>query len=154
MKYQLGPIFTGLLICLGLSTMQGATFDAVSQFSSTTNVATNTWSYWGTHSTDVTNFFTNAALLPNFIPGCGFGTTCWDTTTGIDNLILRNVTGADISSFPNSDVRNNQLTYFTRSGIVDLRFLAPTTGTYSLTGFFARSANPNSLFRRAIIPTS
>lgn len=103
-------------------------FDAVTGFSLTTNVGTNTWSYYGGASTDVSTFEGTVSLLSVLYNGsCGGGTSCWDTSSGAANLILQNVTGADVG-FPNSDALNNQLTYYTRSGIVDVRFLVPSTG--------------------------
>jgi hypothetical protein len=117
-----------------------SSFDAVTGFSLTTNAATNTWSYYGGTSTSVSTFESTVSLLGVlFNTSCGSGTSCWDASSGPSNLILQNVTGAN-AGFPNSDALNNQLTYYTRSGIVDVRFLVPTTGTYSLTGFFEGSA--------------
>jgi hypothetical protein len=116
-------------------------YNAVTDFSLTTNVASNTWSYWGTTNTNVVNYFSNVTLLPVlFNTTCGFGTSCWDASSGPANLILQNVTGSD-GFFANSDARNGQLTFYTRSGIVDVRFLAPTAGTYNVAGFFEGSAN-------------
>jgi hypothetical protein len=132
------------LLALGvmsIATVLASPFDAVSQFSLTTNTATNQWSYWGSPSTTVSTYPGSISLLPVLFNGtCGSGTSCWDTNSGIQNLILQNVTGVDVSGFPNSDARNNQLTFYTRSGIVLVRFLVPVTGTYSLTGFFEGSA--------------
>ncbi len=126
---------------LSLSCGFAGSFDAVTGFSLTTNVGTNTWSYYGGASTAVSTFESTVSLLPVLFNGsCGGGTSCWDTNSGASNLILQNVTGADVG-FPNSDALNNQLTYYTRSGIVDVRFLVPTTGVYSLSGFFEGSAN-------------
>jgi hypothetical protein len=116
-------------------------YDAVSQFSLSTNTPTNLWSYWGSPSTNVSTYASTISILPVlFNTTCGFGTSCWDTSSGEQNLILQNVTGADVFGFPNSDARNNQLTYYPRDGIVLVRFLAPTTGSYSLTGFFEGSS--------------
>ncbi len=84
------------LACLTMSAASAATFDAVTGFSLTTNVATNTWSYWGTTSTTIGTYASNVALLPVLFNGsCGSGTSCWDTSGGISNLVLQNVTGAD-----------------------------------------------------------
>jgi PEP-CTERM motif len=125
---------------LSLSCGFATPFDAVTGFSLVTNTATNTWSYYGGSSTNVNTFASTVSLLPVlFNTTCGSGTSCWDATGSISNLILQNVTGAT-ATFPNSGALNNQLTYYTRSGIVDVRFLVPTTGTYSLTGFFEGSA--------------
>jgi hypothetical protein len=129
-----------IVFALSLSCGFASSFDAVTGFSLTTNTAANTWSYYGGTSTAVSTFESTVSLLPVlFNTTCGGGTSCWDTNSGPSNLILQNVTGAS-QSFPNSDTLNNQLTYYTRSGIVDVRFLVPTTGTYSLTGFFEGSA--------------
>jgi hypothetical protein len=118
------------------------TFDAETQFSLTTNTASNTWSYWGSSSTTVSTYPSTIALLPVlFDKTCGFGTSCWDATTIIGNLILQNATGSDVTAFPNSDARNDQLTFYPRTGLVLVRFLVPTTGTYDLTGFFEGSAS-------------
>src|SRR5664279_5809550 len=93
-------------------------YNATTDFSLTTNVASNTWSYWGSTSTSVVNYFSNVTLLPVLFNGsCGFGTSCWDASSGAQNLILQNVTGSD-GFFPNSDARKSQLTFYTRSGIV------------------------------------
>jgi hypothetical protein len=120
--------------------LSAATFDPVTQFSLTTNVAGNRWSYWGDPNTSIATYPANISLLPVLFNGsCGFGTSCWDTSSGEDNLILQNVTGLD-ASFPNSVAPNNALTYYTRSGIVLLRFLVPTTGTYSISGAFKGAA--------------
>jgi hypothetical protein len=134
------PVGKVLIVC-ALSLSCGLA-DAVTGFSLTTNTASNTWSYYAGTSTNVSTFASTVSLVPVlFNTTCGFGTSCWDTTSGEENLILQNVTGADVGGFPNSDARNNQLTYYTRAGIVDLRYLVPTTGVYSLTGFFEGSAN-------------
>lgn len=141
---RLFPLFVLVVASVGVAS--AASYDAVSQFSLTTNTPTNTWSYWGSPSTDVNTYGATIAILPVlFDTTCGFGTSCWDTSTGVQNLILQNVTGADVLGFPNSDARNNQLTYYTRDGIVLVRFLVPTTGSYNLTGFFEGSApNPQT----------
>ncbi len=124
-------------------------YNAVTDFSLTTNVASNTWSYWDSPSTSVVNYFSNVTLLPEFIPGCGGpGIPCW-YDPGTQNLILQNVTGSD-ALLPNSDARNGQLTFYTRSGIVDVRFLAPTAGTYNVAGFFEGSANVSETTTEAI----
>jgi hypothetical protein len=141
---KLSGLGARLLIGFALSVSCGysGSFDAVTQFSLTTNMASNTWSYYsGSSSTDVSTFASTVSLMPVlFDTSCGGGTSCWDSTTTTTNLILQNVTGTD-APFPNSDALNNQLTYYTRSGIVDVRFLAPTTGLYDLTGFFEGGAN-------------
>ena len=125
-------------------------YNAVTDFSLTTNVASNTWSYWGSPSTSVVNYFSNVTLLPVLFNGtCGFGTSCWDASSGPSNLILQNVTASD-AFFPNSDARSGQLTFYTRSGIVDVRFLAPTAGTYNVAGFFEGSANVPEISAEAI----
>jgi hypothetical protein len=132
-----------LLIVFALSLSRGfsGSIDAVTGFSLTTNTATNTWSYYGGTSTTISTFESTVSLLPVlFNASCGGGTSCWDTNSGPANLILQNVSGAD-ASFPISDARNNQLTYYTRSGIVDVRFLVPATGAYGLAGFFEGSSS-------------
>lgn len=127
-----------------------ASYDAVTDFNLSSNVAGNTWSYWGSPSNSIVNYFSNVTLLPVLFNGtCGFGTSCWDESTGIQNLILQNVTGSD-AFFPNSDARNGQLTFYTRAGIVDVRFLAPTAGTYNVAGFFEGSANISETTAEAI----
>ena len=124
--------------------------NATTDFSLTTNVASNTWSYWGSPNASVVNYFSNVTLLPVLFNGsCGFGTSCWDASSGAQNLILQNVTGSD-GFFPNSDARTGQLTFYTRSGIVDVRFLAPTAGTYKVAGFFEGSANVSESTAEAI----
>jgi hypothetical protein len=129
-----------IVFALSLSCGLAGPFDAVTGFSLTTNTAANTWSYYGGTNTSVSTFESTVSLLPMLFNGsCGSGTSCWDTNSGPANLILQNVSGAD-APFPNSDALNNQLTFYTRSGIVDVRFLVPTTGVYSLTGFFEGSA--------------
>src|ERR1700730_15124698 len=132
------------LLALGavsISAALASPFDANSQFSLTTNTAANTWSYWGNTSSTVSTYTTGLTLLPVlFNTTCGFGTSCWDATTTTNILVLQNATGADVLGFPNSDARNNQLTFYTRSGLTLVRFLVPTTGTYNLTGFFEGSA--------------
>jgi hypothetical protein len=126
---------------LGMSCATAGSFDAVSGFSLSTNTATNLWSYWATSNTSVDSYAANVSILPVLYNGsCGGGTSCWDASSGVQNLVLQNVTGSDFL-FPNSDARNNQLTYYNRTGVVDIRFLVPTSGTYSLTGFFEGSAN-------------
>ena len=125
-------------------------YNAVTDFSLTTNVASNTWSYWGSPSNSIVNYFANVTLLPVLFNGsCGFGTSCWDASSGPSNLILQNVTSSD-ALFPNSDARNGQLTFYTRAGIVDVRFLAPTAGTYNVAGFFEGSANVSETTAEAI----
>lgn len=126
--------------CLTLGAASATSFDAVTNFSLTTNVASNIWSYWATPSTTISTYASNVALLPVlFDTTCGFGTSCWDVTSGINNLVLQNVTGADAFFTPTpgtTDARNNQLAYFDRGGIVLVRFTAPSAGSYSVSGFF------------------
>jgi hypothetical protein len=149
-------IVAGLFIAgLGAGGACAASFDAVTGFSLTTNTAANTWSYWGTPNTSVAGYAGDVALLPVLFPGtCGSGTSCWDASSGTQNLILDNVTGADVLGFPNSDARNNQLTYFNRTGVLDLRFLVPATGTYSLSGFFEGSSPSPESTRDVIVVNS
>jgi hypothetical protein len=129
-----------IVFALSLSCGFASSFDAVTGFSLTTNTAANMWSYYGGASTNVSTFESSVSLLPVFFnTTCGGGTNCWDATATTNNLILQNVTGTS-APFPNSSALNNQLTYYTRTGIVDVRFLVPTTGTYSLSGFFEGSA--------------
>jgi PEP-CTERM motif-containing protein len=140
---------------LGTSCASAAAFNAVTGFSLTTNTAANRWSYWGTPNTNVSTYAANVALLPVLFNGtCGVGTSCWDETIAANNLVLQNVTGVDALGFPNSDARNNQLTYYNRTGVVDVRFLVPTTGSYSLSGFFEGSANAPEATRDLIVVNS
>ena len=116
------------------------TFNAVTDFSLSTNTASNTWSYWFNTSTDVSTY--NSGLALNsvlFDTTCGFGTSCWDQSSGEQNLILQNVTGAD-APFPNGIGRNDQLTFYTRSGLELVRFTAPSAGSYTISGFFEGNA--------------
>ncbi len=118
-------------------------FNAVTDFSLTTNTAANTWSYWTSSSTNVSTYPATIALAPFlFNTTCGFGTSCWDSTASTTNLLLQNVTGSD-GPFPNGIARNDQLSFYTRSGLTLLRFLAPSAGSYTVKGFFEGSAtNP------------
>jgi hypothetical protein len=129
------------LVLLGASCSLGASFNTLTDFSLATNNATNTFSYWGTTSSDVTNYNSNISLLPVLFSGtCGFGTTCWDMTSSEDNLVLYNATGSD-GPFPNGIARNNQVTIYDRDGITLVRFLASATGMYNVSGFFEGNAN-------------
>jgi hypothetical protein len=133
-------VFACLLLGLNAPRVFASSFDAVTGFSLTTNTASNIWSYWGTTNTDVSSYAANVSLLPVLFNGtCGGEMSCWDAPTQSDNLVLQNVSGSD-AGFPNSNARNNQLTYYNRTGVVVVRFLVPTTGLYSLTGSFEGSA--------------
>lgn len=97
MKVRSSVRYLGLAIALlSCGVAFASSYNAVTDFSLTTNVSSNTWSYWGSTNTSVVNYFSNVTLLPVLFNGsCGFGTSCWDASTGTDNLILQNVTGSD-----------------------------------------------------------
>jgi PEP-CTERM motif len=140
-----------LAVALAAPSIAGATtYNAVTDFSLTTNTASNTWSYWYNTSTSVSTYQSGLALNPFlFDTTCGFGTSCWDQTTGSDNLILQNITGSD-ALFGGSTARNDQLTFYTRSGIELVRFTAPTAGLFSVSGFFEGSAASPEVSTQAI----
>jgi hypothetical protein len=139
LPFRLGRLYVAML--LAGSSLVAASFNTLTDFSLSTNTATNTFSYWGTTSTDVANYNSAISLLPNLFPAsCGSGTTCWDMTFSTDNLVLYNATGSD-ALFPNSLARNNQVTIYDREGITLVRFLAAATGMYNVSGFFEGNSN-------------
>jgi len=116
------------------------TYNPFNDFSAT-NVSGNLWTYWSSNSTTVAGYSGSISLMGTLIAGCGGGANspCWDQTSGVANLLLQNASGAD-EPFPNSVAPNGDLTYYTRSGIVLLRFTAPSTSSYSVSGFFQGAA--------------
>ncbi len=127
------------MLAMGVGSAQATMYNPVTGFSNTTNVATNTWSYWYSNSTAVSTYPGSIALNPDFFSDCGYGTQCWDQTLVLNDLILNNVTGST-APFPNGAALNNQLTFYTRSGLELVRFTAPAAGSYDVTGFFEGSA--------------
>jgi hypothetical protein len=111
------------------------TYNAVTGFELSSNVGTNLWSYWGSSNDGVKDYGSTISLLSTFYSDCGEGTQCWDTTSGRTNLVLLNVTGVN-QVFGEAISPNDEISFYTRSGISLVRFLVPSSGTYSIAGFF------------------
>ena len=99
-------------------------FNAFTDFQTISNTPLNTWSYWSTGNTDVTNYAANIVLMPDpFTGSCGFGTSCWFNPVD-DGVVLQNNTGSPVS-FQTETVPNGMLALYPRESIALVRFLVP-----------------------------
>jgi hypothetical protein len=115
--------------------LHATTFDPFIDFSTTTNLATNPWSFWSTTDTNVSNYNANISLMPEYIVACGPGTSdCWDDST-VGNLVYRN-RNATVDDFGSSQNAPGTLSFYPRLGVVDIRFLVPASANYNISGFF------------------
>jgi hypothetical protein len=133
-----GSVRFGLTIAAALlasSLAYPTTYNAVTGFELSSNQETNLWSYWGSTNDAIKDYGSNLGLLPIFFENCGSSTQCWDTSHGQANLVLLNTTGVN-AVFGDATSPNNEISFYTRSGISLVRFLVPTSGTYSIVGFF------------------
>jgi hypothetical protein len=129
------------ILLFGASSAFAVPFDASSQFSLSTNVAGNTWSYWGATSATVSTYASNSSLLPTFFSNCEFAGSpplpCWDAAGA--SFIAQNATGSDHTSNSTAIARAGQLT-FDPQGIALVRFLVAVPGSYAVSGFFEGSS--------------
>jgi hypothetical protein len=139
------------------SVSQAATvYDPVAQYSPTSNLATNLWSYWDSTNGSLGSYTSNIGLIPTSTVGtCGGGvpTSCW-TNNSSQNQLLYNASGSS-ATFSTAIAANNTLTFFTHAGLTVVRFLVPTTSPYSLTGaFLGASTSPTSTTEEINITTA
>ena len=148
MKRVLLALLVVPTLCLSVG---AATFTASGDFSTSTNTAANRWSYWSTIDTNVTSYASNIALIGSYIASCGPGTSdCWVGASS--NLVYRNNNATPDNFIGLSENAAGTLAFYSRLGIVNIRFLAPTTSTYDITGFFnGDSIDPISSTRALIV---
>jgi hypothetical protein len=108
-------------------------YDAVNDFHG--GVATGTWSY-GTGTGGLS--FTPMTVFSTACEGAA-GISCWQTPTPVDRvpLVAKNMTGSTVFIY-NTVVQPTDVLNVHPGPVSDaiVRFTAPTSGLYSLTGFF------------------
>lgn len=148
MKRVLLALLLGAAMSLSAS---AATFSVFDDFSTSTNTATNRWSYWSTTNTSVTPYASNIALIGSYIAACGAGSSdCWNGPS--NNLVYRNGNATPDNFGGLSENAAGTVAFYSRLGITNIRFLVPTTSTYDISGFFdGDSISPISSTRALIV---
>jgi len=84
-----------------------------------------------------------------YFAGCGPGTSdCWAGPS--NNLVYRN-NNATPDNFGASENAPGTLAFYPRLGIVNIRFLVPTTSNYDISGFFNGDALGTIASTRALV---
>jgi hypothetical protein len=137
------------LLALAVSS-SATTFDAFTDFQIASNSSTNTWSYWSDGTTNLTNYNSMIVLMPTPSLDCGFGTSCWFNAAD-NSVILQNATGSVANFLDGGAAPNGLLTYYPRLSTSVIRFTAPSSGTYSISGDFNTLSSSPSPTQFAVV---